>query len=157
MGNNAKKNSNTNIKRDQLPIRQHTVRITKWRALVHTAHISIKLNNNCWYITHGKPLSNSDSAGTEQVPPSQFDIRFKYHTRITESRWLRDSSWSADSVVPGSIPWEAGWWAITAASPSPSPPLEQGESSAVAPWSQEDMVLGPKPTNQPHARYVRPR
>ena len=34
-----------------------------------------------------------------------------------------------------------------AASPSPWPPLEQGESSTIAPWSQQDMVLGPKPTN----------
>ena len=40
-----------------------------------------------------------------------------------------DSSRSTDSVVPGSIPWEIGWWAITAASPSPWPSLEQGESS----------------------------
>ena len=40
-----------------------------------------------------------------------------------------DSSRSTDLVVPGSIPWEAGWWTITAASPSPWPPLEQGESS----------------------------
>ena len=36
-----------------------------------------------------------------------------------------------------------------AASPSPWPPSEQDESSTVAPLSQEDMVLSPKPTNQP--------
>ena len=40
-----------------------------------------------------------------------------------------DCSRSTDSVVPGSIPWEIGWWAITAPSLSPWPPLEQGESS----------------------------
>ena len=53
-----------------------------------------------------------------------------------------DSSRSTDSVVPGSIPWETGWWAITAALPAPWPSLEQGESSSGG--SLVKQHLGPK-------------